>query len=190
MRRILILVGSLLLSSQALAHTGLHIENSFISGLLHPLSGLDHLLVMLAAGLWISSLATGLCWKMGALFVAGMVGAAYCASALGALPGVELAIALSVTAMGFLLLTRLKLQSALMGFLLMTFGAFHGYAHGLEAPLTGFSYYIAGFSLMSLTLILVGIAIGRVLQPLRLNQMIMRAIGAVLVLLSGSWIFT
>lgn len=134
---------ALALPALASAHTGdgsLHAHVPFIAGLLHPLSGADHLAAMLAVGAW-SALALRRVWLAPAAFVgvfaagavAGMAG--YTASFIGGI--VEPMIAVSLLVLGLLVATRRSLPLApalaLSGF----FAFFHGAAHGLELATLG-----------------------------------------------------
>ena len=125
------------LSTSASAHTGaeLHIHNSFLSGLAHPLLGLDHLAAMVAVGLWSAlaarSAGSDLLWGpvgFAAMLLAGAV--------LGlqgmALPAVEPMIAASLLVTGLLVVSRLRVPGLLAALGVGVFAVFHGVAHGVE----------------------------------------------------------
>lgn len=128
-----ILVGSLLAASSSLAwaHPG-HGLNSAYAGFLHPLTGIDHLLVMLAVGLWAAKIGGRACWQLPLTFMLVMIiGAIGGYLGLG-FNGVETAIAASVMAMGVLLAISLPLNAWLRMGLVALFALFHGLAHGTE----------------------------------------------------------
>lgn len=129
----------------AQAHTG-HGTSGISEGLAHPL-GADHLLAMVAVGIWsVSALPAGKTWWGPATFLLSLV----ISAALGAtslqLPFLEQMIALSVVVFGaMLVLTRVQMPLASGLGLVALAGALHGLAHGAEAPASGFALYAAGF---------------------------------------------
>lgn len=144
------LLGSLLslsLPVTALAHTG-HATHSFLAGALHPLSGLDHLLAMVAVGMLAGRSAGRLKWGLPVSFVMAMVvGAAIGVSGVEA-PFIEIGIALSLVAFGAALLWKETLGAPMLVAVTAGFAMFHGHAHGTEmaANLSAASYG-AGFVL-------------------------------------------
>lgn len=137
--------------------------HGFFNGFLHPLSGLDHLLAMLGVGLWSALIVKGPRVAVApAAFVAAMLAGAL--AGIGGMPlkSVEVGIALSVLAMGALILCRLKPPLLAVAAIIGSFGVLHGYAHGCEAAGT-IALYMAGFTLSTSTLHLFGIAAGRVI---------------------------
>lgn len=142
-----------------------HVEGSpaggFLSGIWHPVSGLDHVLAMVAVGLWGAQLGAPAVWVLPVAFPMVMAfGGTLGLMGLG-LPGVELGIAASAIALGAVVLTetrpRLWLAVLLVGF----FAIFHGHAHGTELPEgTSGLYYSIGFVIATGCLHGTGIAIG------------------------------
>jgi len=137
----------LLLPDEASAHVGLHVQASFADGLSHPFSGFDHILAMLAVGMWAGWLGGSCRWAIPAGFVI--------AAATGFLIGlggselaglVEQGIAVSLVCLGALLYLRARL-SLLTGLpLVACFGLFHGLAHGSEvASGDGVWMFMGGF---------------------------------------------
>jgi urease accessory protein len=123
-----------LLTGTASAHTGEHTITGFSSGLAHPLLGLDHLLAMIAVGLWAAQLGGRALWAVPAAFVGAMVlGGTLVWSGL-ALPHVETGIALSVLVLGLLVATRRQWAVPAGMAVAAGFALFHGYAHGLDMP--------------------------------------------------------
>jgi urease accessory protein len=95
-----------LFAGTASAHTGDHAVTGFVSGLAHPLLGLDHLFAMIAIGLWAAQQGGRALWAVPAAFVGAMVVGGGLAWSGIALPQVETAIALSVLVLGLLIATR------------------------------------------------------------------------------------
>lgn len=146
----------------ASAHTGHHAVAGFVSGLSHPLSGLDHLLAMVAIGLWAAQQGGRALWAVPAAFVGTMVLGGALALAGLALPHVETGIAASVLVLGLLVATRRQWGVAIGMAIAAAFALFHGYAHGLEMPqATSPALYALGFVLATAFLHGVGIAAGR-----------------------------
>jgi urease accessory protein len=127
------------------AHTG-HGTSGISEGLAHPL-GADHLLAMVAVGIWsVSALPAGKAWWGPGTFLLSLV----ISAALGAvglhLPFLEQMIALSVVLFGaMLVLTRLRMPVGWGLGLVALAATLHGLAHGAETPATGFATYALGF---------------------------------------------
>ena len=118
----------LMTSSFAYAHPGHGTSISFISGVLHPLNGLDHLLVILLVGFW-SAFVLKQIWIGPLAFLSGMMMGVF-AGLLGApLQFFEFGIAASVIGIGALLLTKRQYSTRWVLALLALFGLFHGFAH-------------------------------------------------------------
>ena len=121
--------------SQALeAHTKKDEASGFLSGLRHPISGLDHVLAMIAVGLWGAQLGAPAIWVLPIAFpmvmaLGGMMGL------LGIpLPGTEYGIAASMILLGAVVLLELKPPLWIAALLVSFFAIFHGHAHGTELP--------------------------------------------------------
>jgi urease accessory protein len=154
-----ILPGLLLLPTAALAHPG-H-GAGFVAGLQHPVTGTDHLLAMLAIGLWAAGLGGKAVWALPLTFLAALAAGGAGGHMAGmALPWVEQGILGSLVVLGAItaLAWRLPLTWALG--MAALFGALHGLAHGAESP-TGFLPYAAGFVLASALLHGAGLLLGR-----------------------------
>jgi len=149
------------LPAPAFAHTGAHTGGSFFSGLLHPLSGLDHLLVMLAVGVWAVLAMRRYVWQPAALFIGCLAVGAWLGMRGVSLPGTEAGIAASVLVMGLLLMAWTRI-AALPGLaLIAVFALLHGHAHGLEMPSGSAPWvYAAGFVTTTAGLHLAGVALG------------------------------
>ncbi|MBK1853013.1 HupE/UreJ family protein [Marinobacter sp. 1-4A] len=164
-------------SASAMAHPG-HAEGGFISGLLHPMLGLDHLLAMAAIGFWSVRQSATLKNSTPLFVIGGMIlGAAIVWGGMS-LPGVETGIALSVLLAGILIATMAKLPTAVGGTLVAAFMVFHGFAHGTEMPAgAALVAYLAGFSIATLALTFVGRGLGALLQ--RTDNRFGRVLGGV-----------
>ena len=148
-------------STAALAHVGDHSHMSFTEGLLHPFSGVDHVLAMVAVGLWASQLGGRALWLLPLTFPAVMaLGAALGISGV-ALPWVEIGIAGSVMVLGAVVALALRPSLAISVPLIGAFALLHGYSHGVELPPSASALsYGAGFIAATLVLHAVGIATG------------------------------
>ncbi len=150
-----------LFASPALAHDGE--VGGFLSGILHPISGLDHVLAMVAVGLWGAQLGKPQIWLLPITFPLVMaIGGA--AGLMGfPLPGVEIGIAGSAIALGALVLLEAKPPIWASMLLVAAFAIFHGYAHGTELPedQSG-ALYSLGFVISTGMLHALGIAIGAI----------------------------
>ena len=159
----------ILLPSAALAHPGHGM--GFLAGLEHPLTGIDHLLAMLAIGLWAASLGGRAVWALPLTFVVSLALGGTIGHLVGAeLPGVQQGILGSLIVLGVAaaLALRVPFAVALAGVAL--FGAVHGLAHGAESP-ADFVPFAVGFVLASCTRHAAGLLLGRV-------QYVSRALGA------------
>jgi urease accessory protein len=162
----LALLLSLGLPLTALAHTGAgapHAHDAFFAGLLHPLTGLDHLAAMLALGVW-SALALKRVWLAPLAFVAMLAVGALVGMAGLAVPAVEPMIASSLLVLGLLgLLVALRRALPLAAALALTgfFAFFHGAAHGQELAAMSAAPALAGMLIATAALHVAGIVLGR-----------------------------
>ncbi|TBW04021.1 HupE/UreJ family protein [Azotobacter chroococcum] len=143
-----------LLPGAAFAHPG-HDGNGLIAGLLHPFGGADHLLAMLAIGIWAALQPRALKFAMPGTFLSALLGGFLLGANGIGLPQVETGIALSVLLLGLLIASAARLPAAVSLALAGVFALFHGHAHGAEASgsLTAFA---VGFLAASLALHLGG----------------------------------
>jgi urease accessory protein len=164
----------------AAAHTyGAH-GAGFAQGFLHPFGGIDHLLAMVAVGLWAAQRGGRALWAVPGAFVA-MMAVGGIAGAFGVtLPLVELGIALSLIVLGAAVALSIRLPVAAAAALVGLFALFHGHAHGSELPETESALaYGLGFVAATASLHGFGIAIGVLLR---------RDAGRLLVRLGGAGI--
>ena len=152
----------LLSASGADAHVFGEHAGGFVAGAAHPFSGLDHVLAMVAVGLWAAQSGARAPWAIPLAFLAAMGAGSAVALAGFALPHVEAGIAASVLVLGLVVAAALRLPVSAGAAVAGMFAAFHGYAHGAEfpamvAPVT----YAAGFLIATAALIGAGYASGR-----------------------------
>ncbi len=132
--RTIALTALCLFAGTASAHTGSHTVTGFVSGLAHPVLGLDHLLAMVAIGLWAAQQGGRALWAVPAAFVGAMGMGGGLAWAGLSLPYVETGIAASVLVLGLLIATQRQWAVTVGMAIAAGFALFHGYAHGLEMP--------------------------------------------------------
>lgn len=178
----------LALASSAEAHTG-HGVHGFVHGALHPITGLDHLLAMLAVGVWAtrSDANPKRWWLLPAVFVACLVVGLMLGVASVPLPGVEFGIKGSVVVLGVLVAGGWKLPMTYAIGITALFAICHGHAHGAEMPTdtSGLTYGL-GMVLATAALHAMGVGIGflaskdSMLPMLRIGGGAMAAVGVLL----------
>jgi urease accessory protein len=166
-------------AAPAFAHTGFEHATSFSSGFLHPLTGPDHVLAMVAVGLWASVNGGRAVWAWPVAFVSVML----IGGALGmtgvTLPMVEPGILASVIMLGLLVLTAARVPVAVGGLLVGVFAVLHGYAHGSELPSAAAAIsYSAGFAMATALLHAAGVGIA-CLSAREGGRLLVRAAGGV-----------
>jgi urease accessory protein len=147
-------------SGAAVAHTGMEHAFSFASGFAHPWTGLDHMLAMVAVGLWAGLVGGRALWAWPAAFVGMMLAGGTLGMASVAVPLVEAGILASIVVLGLLVLAAARLPVALGAVLVAVFALLHGHAHGAELPSgAAAATYAAGFALATALLHAVGLGI-------------------------------
>jgi urease accessory protein len=146
----------------AWAHPGHNGDGAgLVDGFMHPLSGYDHIIAMVAVGVLAARLGGRALWLVPASFVAAMTVAGLAGSTGVALPYVETGILASVLVLGAVALFGMAMPVAAAMGLVGFFAVFHGYAHGLEMPETASALaYGAGFVAATAMLHAVGIGLG------------------------------
>lgn len=191
---ILVLVVSLGVSlglgiEMAFAHSEGGITGGFISGFTHPILGWDHVVAMVAVGLWGAFLGVPAIWILPIVFPMIMA----LGAALGILgvpvPAVEAGIAGSAVVLGLLILLAIRSPLWLAAIIVGVFAIFHGYAHGTELPTAAnpFTYGI-GFVFATGLLHLFGIAFG-LLVRWPLGAHLVRAGGGAIALVGFAFLF-
>jgi urease accessory protein len=171
----------LLVGAPAAAHTG-SAAGGFVGGFAHPLFGADHMVAMVAVGLWGAFLGARAIWLLPIVFPLVMaIGGA--AAILGLpLPGVEIGIALSAVVLGMMVALAARPPLWVAALLVGAFAIFHGHAHGSELPpgadVVAFSI---GFVVATGLLHLAGIALG-LLARCPAGRLAVRAAGGAIAL--------
>lgn len=162
----------------ALAHVEQGQAACVLAGLAHPVSGLDHVLAMIAVGLWGAQLGAPALWYLPVTFPMVMALGGMAALLGVPLPGVEIGIAASAILLGLAVMSELRPPLAAAVVVVGVFGLFHGHAHGTELP-PGQSalLYSLGFVVATGCLHGVGIALG-LLHGRPWGQKLLRMTGA------------
>lgn len=154
-------VPSMLMTLPACAHTSEGIAGGFVSGFLHPILGFDHLVAMVAVGLWGAFLGMPAMWLLPVIFP--VVMALGGAMGIAGLPlsGGEVLIAGSAIVLGGCVALAWRAPHWIAGILVGAFAIFHGHAHGAELPQSASPIaYAAGFVIATGALHLFGITFG------------------------------
>lgn len=189
--RLLVLgsAGSLILlwPDVAQAHVEHGSAGGFLSGVTHPISGLDHVLAMVAVGLWGAQLGRPAVWLLPVAFpmmmaFGGMLGL------IGVpVPGVEVGIAVSGVVLGAMVLGEIRSPLAVSMILVAAFAIFHGHAHGTElSEGQNAMLYSLGFVISTGMLHAAGIGIGTI-HNWKIGQVALRGAGAVV--MTGGLLF-
>lgn len=149
------------LAGPALAHTGHADTGGLVHGVMHPVGGLDHVLVMMAVGLYAVRLGGRALWLMPATFIAVMAFGGLLGTFRLADPFFEIGVAMSVVVLGLAVALRANMSTITAVALVGLVATVHGYAHGAEMPgdVSGYAY-AAGFMLATALLHGAGIALG------------------------------
>lgn len=164
MRFILIFIGlTAALISPAIAHPSSASAASFSAGVAHPFSGLDHIAVMVAVGLWAALKGDRALWVWPMTFIGVMLFGGVLGMAHVALPFVEPGILVSVVALGLAVALAIDLPITVGAAIIGIFALLHGHAHGTEVAdtINGFEY-MAGFAVATATLHALGISLALV----------------------------
>lgn len=176
---------TLLLSQPVLAHEQADVGGGLTAGLLHPLTGADHLIAMVAVGIWGAQLGAPAIWVLPITFplvmaIGGVLGILHVP-----LPMPEVIIALSALVLGGAVAMRLKLPFAAAAAVVAVFAIFHGHAHGAELPGSANPLaYGIGFVVATGLLHLCGIVIGT-LTRWPVGARVVQGLGVVIALLGG-----
>lgn len=172
----------LLASAPAWAHEGEGIAGGFASGFLHPLFGPDHVVAMVAVGLWGAFLGAPALWVLPIVFplvmamggVLGVIGVP--------LPAVEIGIATSAIVLGLVVALAARPPLWVAAVIVGAFAIFHGHAHGTELPEAANAIsYSLGFVIATGMLHLIGISFG-LLVRWPAGRVAVRAAGGVIAL--------
>lgn len=179
----------LVLAAQAGAHTGEGIDTGFASGFWHPIYGWDHVVAMVAVGLWGAFLGAPAIWILPVVFPLVMA----VGGALGVMgvpiPLIETGIALSGVVLGLLIAFAVRAPIWVAAVIVGVFAVFHGHAHGTELPEAFSPYgYAVGFVIGTGLLHMAGIALG-FLTGSGAGRMAVRGTGGVIALVGAAFLF-
>ncbi|MGH7185288.1 MAG: HupE/UreJ family protein, partial [Pseudomonadota bacterium] len=148
-------------------------------GWLHPLTGPDHMLAMLAVGAWSAKLGGAAIYKVPSAFVCAMVAGGIAALNHWPLPGAEIIIAASVLTLGLAIAMDRRLALPLAAVATALFGLAHGSAHGSEFPQTADAVsYVVGFLVTTAGLHVAGVVAGLLLLERQKGRTWLRTAGA------------
>jgi len=175
---LLIQSGILISASLAHAHVQQNQTNSLLTGLAHPWSGLDHVLAMIAVGLWGAQLGNPAIWILPITFPLAMAFGAMMGLLGLPLPAIEAGISLSAIVLGIMVMGEINAKLVVAIILVSCFAVFHGHAHGTELP-AGQSGLLYSMGFVSATGCLhgVGIVIG-LLHRWPIGKVALRGAGA------------
>ena len=163
-------------TAPAFAHLDPAEHGSLMAGLSHPLSGADHILAMVAVGLWASQIGGRALLAVPAAFVGTMaLGFLLAVSGID-IPFVEPAILASVIGLGLLVATAARLPVAGSVAVVGLFALFHGHAHGGELGAAGALQFGLGFLVATAALHAAGVGLGIALG--RMGPLVTRLLGA------------
>lgn len=160
----------------------------FLSGLTHPIFGWDHVVAMVAVGLWGAVLGSPAIWILPITFPLVMALGAALGVAGIPVPFIEAGIALSGVVLGLLVALMVRAPIAIAAVLVAIFAIFHGYAHGAELPEAANPFaYAIGFVIATGALHLIGILFGT-LTGHAWGKWAIRAGGAVIALVGAAFL--
>jgi len=169
-------------SSIADAHTGAGISGGFSSGFMHPILGWDHVIAMVAVGIWGAFLGGRAIWILPVTFPLVMAFGGAMGIVGIPIPSVETGIALSAIALGNMVAFAVRPPIWVAALIVGVFAIFHGYAHGAELPNAANPLaYSLGFVLSTGLLHLSGITLG-LLVRWPMGKIVVRAIGSMIAL--------
>lgn len=165
-------------AAPAWAHEQAAQATGLLAGLLHPIAGFDHVLAMVALGLWGAQLGAPAIWLLPVTFPLVMAFGGFLSLVGMPLPGVEIGIAASAIMLGTVVALQARPPLPAAALLVAGFALFHGYAHGTELPdgQSGLMYSL-GFVVATGMLHMVGIGIG-LLYRWTLGRIALRGVGA------------
>jgi len=177
--------------SVAYAHDGTNLPlGGFLSGMVHPVLGYDHLLAMLSVGILSAQIGGRAIWTVPATFVSVM--------ALGGLLGLidiglnatELGIAISLVILGLVIAAERSISTRIAMIGVGFFAIFHGYAHGAEMPDTAQPYlYALGFLVGTALIHIAGVVIGDIARHYERGKIILRVGGGMIAFVGLLFIF-
>jgi urease accessory protein len=180
-------IAVLVLAQGAWAHPGHEETGAFMTGFMHPVLGADHLIAMLAVGLWAVRLGARAVWALPLTFMTAMgVGATLAFAGIG-VPLVEPLVAASVLVLGLVLVSGREVSAAAPFCVTAAFAIFHGVAHGAEIPVdAGRLVYLSGFTIATGLIHIAGIGIALMMNRTKQGGRLQR-LAAAPIALAGAW---
>jgi urease accessory protein len=177
---LLLATGIALLPAAAHAHAQVGEASGLITGFLHPLTGVDHIIAMVAVGLWGAQLGSPAIWMLPVTFPLVMAFGGFLGLIGVPLPGIEIGIALSGVLLGAAVMTESRPPLYVAAALVAIFAICHGHAHGAELPpgTSGLTYSI-GFVVATGLLHACGIGVGTIHQWFY-GRLALRALGGLI----------
>jgi len=173
-------IAAFVVAQPAFAHEQAAAGGGLVRGLLHPLSGMDHLIAMVAVGIWGAQLGAPAIWVLPITFPMVMAVGGVLGVLRIPLPMPEVVIALSALVLGAAVAMRLRLPFAAAAVVVAVFAIFHGHAHGAELPSSANPLaYGVGFVTATGLLHLCGIGIGT-LTRWPVGERVIQGLGAVI----------
>lgn len=177
------------MSSRALAHDSGGEAEGLAAGFLHPVSGFDHVLAMVAVGLWGAQLRSPAVWVLPIVFPLVMAAGGFLGLVGIPLPGVEIGIAVSAIVLGILVAIEARFPLWVAGIIVAIFAIFHGYAHGAELPEGGnAALYSVGFVISTGLLHGIGILIG-LIHRWSAGKLVLRLLGGLVAIGGGYFLW-
>ena len=166
--------------SLAQAHVGVGDASGFLNGLVHPVTGLDHLCAMLAVGLWAAQRGGRAIWLVPVVFLAVMAVGGVLGMMAVSIPYVETGVVASVLILGVMVAAAVRLPLAVSVLIVGLFALVHGHAHGSEMPATASDVlYGLGFMATTALIQMCGIGAGLMVRRYGAPQLIRYAGGAI-----------
>ena len=176
-------------ASVAQAHTGEGINTGFASGFWHPIYGWDHVVAMVAVGLWGAFLGAPSIWILPVVFPLVMAFGGSLGVLGVPLPMIETGIALSGVVLGLLIFFAVKAPIWVAAIVVGFFAIFHGHAHGTELPDAFSPYgYAVGFVIATGLLHAVGIVFGALTRS-EIGRLAAQGAGGVIALVGAAFLF-
>jgi urease accessory protein len=177
--RLLFVAAALAIAPSAWSHDGTTLPyGSFLSGLTHPVLGLDHLLAMVSVGILSAQIGGKAIWTIPATFVAIMALGGFLGWVDIGLSAIEVGIAFSVLALGTAIAADRRVPLVAAMSVVGVFAVFHGYAHGAEMPTVAKPVtYALGFMTGTALLHIAGVVIGDISQHYAKGKIMLRAAG-------------
>ena len=167
----------------ALAHPGHDGAGGLVHGFVHPVTGIDHVLAMIAVGVLAAQYGGRALWLVPMSFLVAMAAAGVVGMAGIVIPVAEVGIGVSVVVLGLAIAFQLRPPTSVAMAVVGFFALFHGYAHGAELPvgMTGLSFAL-GFLLATALLHTTGVGLGLLLQQRTSSRRLIQAGGGAMAL--------